>query len=110
MIQKGEIIGEGPEEKLAQQFTQRILVRMRVRGARADIEECLRGLAEVEKIDWIREEDGRPSFMLSLSGDVRETISLKLVSRGLPVIEMVRTDLDLERTFLRLMRKEEKPS
>ena len=110
MIQKGEIIGEGPEQELAQQFTQRIQVRMQVRGARADIEECLQGLPEVEKIEWIREGDGRPGFTLSLSSDVRETICLKLVSRGLGVIEMVRTDLDLERTFLRLMQKEEKPS
>lgn len=110
MIQKGEIIGEGPEEELAQQFTQRIQVRMQVRGVRGDIEECLQGVPEVEKIEWVREEDGRAGFMLSLASDVRETISLKLVSRGLGVIEMVRTDLDLEKTFLRLMQKEEKPS
>lgn len=110
MIQAGEIIGEGPEEELAHRFTRKIRLRMQVRGPRPEIEECLRDLPEVEAIEWAREEDGRSSFGLSLSRDVREAISLRLVSRGLGLIEMARTDLDLENTFLRLMQKEEKPS
>jgi ABC-2 type transport system ATP-binding protein len=110
MIQEGEIIGEGPEEELAQRFTQAIQVRMQVRGAKADIESCLETLPEVEKIEWVGEESDRPSFALRLSQDIRETISLKLASRGLGLLEMARTDLDLENTFLRLMQSEEKPS
>ena len=110
MIQEGEIIGEGQEEELAQQFTRKIRVRMQVRGARPEIQECLRDLPEVEGIESVREKDGRSGFVLILSEDVRETISLKLASRGLGLLEMVRTDLDLENTFLRLMLKEEKPS
>jgi ABC-2 type transport system ATP-binding protein len=110
MIQEGEIIGEGPEEELAQRFTQKIRVRMQVRGAKTEVEECLRELPEVEKIEWVKEEDGRPGFVLSLSQDIRDSISLKLAGRGLGVLEMVRTDLDLESTFLRLMDKGEEPS
>jgi len=110
MIQEGEIIGEGPEEELAKQFTRKVRVRMQVRGARSEIEECLRELPEVEEIEWAREEDGGANFVLNLSEDVRETISLKLASRGLGLLEMVRTDLDLENTFLRLMLKEEASS
>jgi hypothetical protein len=64
----------------------------------------------VEEIDWTRREDGRSSLEMSLSKDIREAISLKLVSRGLGLIEMVRTDLDLENTFLRLMQTQEKPA
>ncbi|MGW8320230.1 MAG: hypothetical protein ACWGSD_01625 [Thermodesulfobacteriota bacterium] len=110
MIQEGEIIGEGPEEELAQRFTQKIRVRMQARGGRSEIEECLRDLPEVEDVEWVREKDGRTSFVLSLSQDTREAISLKLVSRGLGLLEMARTDLDLENTFLRLMLKKEEPS
>jgi ABC-2 type transport system ATP-binding protein len=110
MIQEGEIIGEGPEDELARQFTQKVRVRMQVRGARAQIEEGLKDLPEVEVIEWGREGDGRASFEISLSEDIRETISLKLASRGLGLLEMMRTDLDLENTFLRLMQKEEKTS
>jgi ABC-2 type transport system ATP-binding protein len=110
MIQDGVIIGEGPEEELAQQFTRKIRVRVQVRGAKAEIEDCLQGLPEVETIEWGKEAEDRPSFMLSLSEDIRETISLTLASRGLGVLEMARTDLDLENTFLRLMESEEKPS
>jgi len=110
MIQEGAIIGEGPEEELAQRFTQKIRVRVQVRGAKAQIEDCLRDLPEVETIEWGKREEDRPSFMLSLSQDIRETISIKLASRGLGVLEMVRKDLDLENTFLRLMESEEKPS
>jgi hypothetical protein len=83
---------------------------MQVRGVRPEIEDCLRALPEVESIDWVREEGGRLSFVLGLSEDVREAISLKLASRGLGLLEMVRTDLDLENTFLRLMLKEEAPT
>jgi gliding motility-associated transport system ATP-binding protein len=110
MIQEGEIIGEGPEEELARKFTRQIRIRMQVRGARSEIEECLRDLPQVEQIAWVKEGNGRPSFLLSLSEDIRETINLKLVNRGLGVLEMVRTDLDLENTFLRLMQTEEKRS
>lgn len=110
MIHEGEILGEGPEEELARRFTRKIRIRMQVRGARSEIEQCLRALPEVEAIEWGRAEDGRFGFMLSLSADIRETISLKLVSRGFGVIEMTRTDLDLEHTFLRLMETEERPS
>lgn len=110
MIQSGEIIGEGPEEELARRFTRKIRVRMQVRGPRSEIESCLRDLPEVEEIDWTRQEDGRSSLEMSLSQDIREAISLKLVSRGLGLIEMVRTDLDLENTFLRLMQTQEKPA
>jgi hypothetical protein len=83
---------------------------MQARGARAEIEGCLQDLPEVEEIEWVREEDGRSSFVLSLSEDVRETISLTLANRGVGLLEMARTDLDLENTFLRLMLKEEEPS
>ena len=107
MIQEGEIIGEGPEEDLAQRFTRKIRVRMQVRASRSDIEDCLRAVPQVEGIEWGREQDGRSSFVLDLSEDVREAIGLKLVSRGLGLLEMVRTDLDLENTFLRLMQTEE---
>jgi ABC-2 type transport system ATP-binding protein len=110
MIQEGVIIGEGPEEELAQQFTRKIRVRMQVRGGKAEIEDCLQGLPEVETIEWGKEEEDRPNFVLSLSKDIREKISLTLASRGLGVLEMARTDLDLENTFLRLMESEEKPS
>ena len=107
MIQEGEIIGEGPEEDLAQRFTRKIRVRMQVRAPRSEIEDCLQAVPQVEGIEWGREKDGRSSFVLSLSEDVREAIGLKLVSRGLGLLEMVRTDLDLENTFLRLMQTEE---
>ncbi len=110
MIQEGEIIGEGPEEQLARRFTRKIRVRMQVRGARPEIEEVLRDLPQVEEIEWSREENGCLSFVVGLSGDVRESISLKLASRGLGLLEMARTDLDLENTFLRLMMNEEEPS
>jgi len=110
MIQEGVIIGEGPEEELAQRFTRKIRVRVQVRGAKAEIEDCLRGLPEVETIEGGKQEEDRSSFMLSLAEDIRHTISLTLASRGLGVLEMARTDLDLENTFLRLMESEEKPT
>ena len=44
-------------------------------------------------------------FVLNLAIDVREEINELMVKAGLGVLEMTRTDLDLENLFLQLMEK-----
>lgn len=110
MIQEGAIIGEGTEEALARQFTQRVRVRMQVRGPREETSACLEAIEGVEDIDWVREEDGRLTLAVHLAGDIRELIVQRLVSRGIGVSEIARTDLDLENVFLQLTEKGVKAS
>jgi ABC-2 type transport system ATP-binding protein len=105
MIQEGRIVGEGSEEELARHFTERLRVRMQVRGARAEIEQCLEGLSEIKKIEWIKEEHGLASFALEMAKDIRESVSRQLVNRGLGVLEMAGTGLDLENLFLQLLER-----
>ena len=110
MIQSGEIIGEGAEEDLARQFTQKLHLRMQVRGTKERITAALAGRQEIERIEWRKEEAGCAAFTLHLSMDVREEINQQLVNANLGVLEMARTDLDLENLFLQLMEKRENAS
>ena len=110
MVQNGEIIGEGAEETLAQQFTQKLHLRMQVRGTKEGIAEALAGRQEVERIEWQKEEAGSVVFTLHLAQDVREGINQQLVNANLGVLEMTRTDMDLENLFLQLMEKGESAS
>ncbi len=110
MVQQGEIIGEGSEEDLARQFTQKLRIRMQVSGTKAKILSCLENVKEIEKIEWLKEKDGCSTFILNLFQDIRETINQQLVSSQFGVREMARIDLDLENLFLQLMERGEKSS
>ncbi len=105
VIQDGEIVGEGSEEELSRHFTRQLRVRLQVRGAAVEVAECLKELNGVKSIDAIREEGDVTTFSLMLSEDVREGIAQTLVNRNLGVLELARTDLELESVFLKLMEK-----
>jgi len=61
----------------------------------------------VEAVETVREEDGVTRFALRLSEDVREALARALVSRNFGILEMARTDLELESVFLKLMARGE---
>jgi len=107
VIQDGEIVGEGSEEELSRLFTRQIRVRLQVRGPAVAVVECLQAERRVEAVETVREEDGVTRFALRLSEDVREALARALVSRNFGILEMARTDLELESVFLKLMARGE---
>ena len=81
---------------------------MQVCGSRQEILSCLEKVEEIEKIEWLEEEGGFSTFVLSLLHDNREAINQHLVNGRLGVREITRVDLDLENLFLQLMERGEK--
>jgi len=110
VIQNGEIIGEGTEEELSERLSRRLRVRLEVRGPKAEVLDCVRSLSGVDGVDVVQEGESVTVLALDLSEDVREGIVTNVVSRGFGVLEMARTDLELENVFLQLMEKGERPS
>jgi len=108
VIQDGEIAGEGSEEDLSRRLTQQLKVRLQARGPGGGVLACLKGMAGVAKIEELKIEDSVSTFNLFLTQDVREGMVLQLVSRGYGVLEVTRTDLELENVFLKLMGRGEK--
>jgi len=107
VIQDGEIVGEGSEEELSRHFTRQIRLRMQVRGPAVEVVECLQGQSGVDAVENVREEGDVTLFSLKLSEDVREELMRTLVGRNFGVLEMSRTDLELESVFLKLMERGE---
>ncbi len=110
VIQDGGIVGEGTEETLARRLAGRIRVRLTVEGAWEEAEACLQGIAGVEMVERREEREGRVVISLGLSEDARAEVARSLVEHGLGVLEMARTDFDLEDLFLQLTRTGEDPS
>jgi ABC-2 type transport system ATP-binding protein len=107
VIQDGEIIGEGTEEELSSHFARQLSLRLQVRGSAVGVVECLRGRPGVDEIRTVREEGDVTVFSVKLSLDVREELARALVGGGYGVLEMARTDLELESVFLKLMKRGE---
>ena len=72
-----------------------------------EVVECLLGQSGVDAGENVREEGDVTLFSLKLSEDVREELMRTLVGRNFGVLEMSRTDLELESVFLKLMERGE---
>jgi len=107
VIQDGRIVGEGTEEELSRRFTRRMRVRLQVRGPAVQVIEYLQGLRGVEAVTAPAEQGEVNVFALTLAEDVREEMARTLVGRGFGVLEMSRTDLELESVFIQLMQRGE---
>jgi ABC-2 type transport system ATP-binding protein len=107
VIQDGEIVGQGTETDLAQRLAGRFKVRIELRGAQDRVMPFLEGFDGVEAVTLERSYDGVHVCSLSLSRDVREDLCRGAVERGLGVLALMRTDLELEEVFVKLMEKGE---
>lgn len=107
VIQDGEIVGEGTEEELSRKFTRRMRLRLQVRGPAVQVVECLQGQRGVDAVETSRQEGDVAVCALTLSEDVREELARTLVGRDFGVLEMSRTDLELESVFIQLMERGE---
>lgn len=103
VIQEGRIVAEGPEEDLARKLKPGMRVRIQVRGAADRVRQCLVGVDGIDDIAGARQEGDQATFLLFLSKDVRGQIASTLVGKGIALLEMSRTDLELENVFLGLL-------
>jgi len=108
VIQEGEIVGQGTEEDLARKLTERLKVHLEVRGGQEEVVAFLKHFDGIEEVTLERTRGQIVACTLSLSRDVREDLSRGLVEKGFGLLSVMRTDLELEEVFLKLMEKGER--
>ena len=110
VIQDGEIVGQGTEGDLAKRFTERLKVHIEVRGRQDEAVTLLKGFEGVEEVKPEKVAGEVLAFSLTLSHDVREALCRALVEKRFGLLAMMRTDLELEEVFLKLMEERERAS
>lgn len=110
VIQEGEIVGQGTEVDLAKQFAERLRLTIEVRGRQDEVVPFLRNFEGVDEVKLEKTQGDMLTLNLGLSRDVREALCRAVVGKGFGLLTMMRTDLELEEVFLKLMKKGDKAS
>jgi ABC-2 type transport system ATP-binding protein len=108
VIRDGEIVASGTEKELAmRQQTMRIDVTVRAATddaadkARALLQ-AITGVASVEIVDPSEDGTGIASFEVRADKDVRDQVGKQLVESGLGLLQLARSERELESVFLEL--------
>ncbi|MCC6559201.1 MAG: ABC transporter ATP-binding protein [Polyangiaceae bacterium] len=105
VIRDGEIGAQGTPEELSKSYLQGVRFEITVRGgADEDAEAALRGVEGVDAVEPLpaAEPDGALTFGIEATRDVRAEVCAGLVQKGLSVLELRRSERELESVFLRL--------
>ena len=105
VIQNGQIAASGTEAELTRRLAAGSRVEVTVLGdeARAlDVARAVAGVAEVTVVPTAEPSDRAVALLVEAETDVREELCRALVGAGLGVLELRRSDDELENVFLRL--------
>lgn len=105
VIRDGEIVASGTEKELSTRLLGGMRVLVTVRGAEAKAREALQRVAHVasvERVDAIEAGENIVTLRVESSKDVREELSAAVLGAGLGLIELSRSERELESIFLRL--------
>ncbi len=108
VIREGEIVASGTEAELSERLLSgmRIDVSLRLGDRdRAEAETVLgsvEGVQEVEEIDPLEPGKGVASFSVQSSTDVRDALCRALVKADLGILQLARSEHELESVFLQL--------
>jgi hypothetical protein len=105
VVAEGRLIGQGSAADLARELGARQRVTVRVDGPRAEVERCLRAVADVLGI--VVAED---RFVLEAQATVplARRVGEVVAREGWVVLELAQEHLDLEDLFLELVRGAER--
>jgi ABC-2 type transport system ATP-binding protein len=109
VLRDGEIVAEGTEAELSGRLLGGARVRVTVRGDAKRASETLaavRGVRAVEAVATSERGDGFATFQLDADADVREAVAETLVAARLGLVELTRSERELESIFLRLAGKQ----
>ncbi len=105
VIRDGEIGASGTEAELSGKLLRGVRAELTFSGdaARArEVLEAVAGVASVEPIAPSEPGDGKTSVRIEADRDVREEVCRALVSAGIGLLGLRRSDAELESVFLRL--------
>ncbi len=105
VIRDGEIVAAGTEAELSSRLLEGARVVVTTRGQRDQAHRLLlgvRGVRGVETLPQTEAGDSVATFQVDADRDVREDVARALVQGGVGVLEMSRSERELESIFLRL--------
>lgn len=105
VIRDGEIVAAGTEEELATRLLGGMRVLVTLRGDEGRAREVLgrvRGIGHIETIAPSEKGDGIATLRVESVQDLREEMGRVLIGEGIGLIELSRSERELESIFLRL--------
>jgi ABC-2 type transport system ATP-binding protein len=102
VIRDGQIVASGTEEELSNRLLGGGHVLVTVRGNRDRALSTLRSVSGVSSVEEAHAGDGIVTFRLEADRDVREAACKALVGADLGILELTRSERELESIFLRL--------
>lgn len=105
VIRDGEIVASGTEEELSTRLLEGMRVLVTVRG---DIEAARQALQRIDKLTSVEATtpteagQGIATFRVEATEDIREEIGRAIVGAGAGLLELSRSERELESIFLRL--------
>jgi ABC-2 type transport system ATP-binding protein len=110
IVDGGRVIAEDTPENLTRQLRGTDAVQVEVRGPRAKVIDCLRGVARVIAVNLASEgpSEGVASYNIATDpgADVREALSRAVVNGGFGLLELRTAGVSLEDVFLKLITEE----
>jgi ABC-2 type transport system ATP-binding protein len=110
IINKGEIVAQGPIDRLVEEFFPTARVAVEIAGPRAAVLEGVRGIAGVVRVDEVAVDgDGPVRFMVESARDrdVRGEIFQLAAQQKWNLLELRPVGMTLEEVFMRIVAGEE---
>jgi len=109
VIQDGKIVASGSEAELSSQLAEGVRIELTVKGSEVEsrAREALWTVPAVREVELVGAREAGAdvrSFVVLASEDVRDRVSRSIIEAGLGLLELSRSERELERMFLQLSR------
>lgn len=104
IINKGKLVASDTTENLSKMTFGLSAIDLIVKGTREELENVLRGVEQIQEIQWKSQEDGETAVTVTTAetADIREELFYLMAANQLPILEMKLTRTSLEDVFLEL--------
>ena len=112
MINHGKLVASDTTENLMNHSLGSNTLELTVKGEKQDVKNLLRGVEEIQKIEWKAEENEKTVSMVITTEektDIREKLFYMMADAKMPILNMQFTKVSLEDIFLELTQNETAP-
>lgn len=104
IINKGKLVASDTTENLSKMTFGSNTLDVVVKGSKARLEGLLRGVAEIDELEWKQSEEGETAVSIKTAEkvDLREKLFYLMAANQMPILEMKSTRVSLEDVFLEL--------
>ena len=112
IINHGKLVASDTTENLMNHSLGSNTLELTVKGEKQDVKNLLRGVEEIQKIEWKAEENEKTVSMVITTEektDIREKLFYMMADAKMPILNMQFTKVSLEDIFLELTQNETAP-